>query len=124
MSDFSNAAEWDPGVASASRVDSGSVGLNSAFDLLIRAGKRTFPMRYVVTEFAAGRVVFSSHSAGMRSVDTVTVRDAGDRTEVIYDARINFRGIGRLADPLLTVAFRFIAKRAANSLERRLEAAH
>lgn len=120
MADFSHAAEWDPGVEAASRRDGGDIGPGSAFDLTVRVGGRRLPLRYEVTDFAPGRVTFTARSATLESVDTVTVERRGDATEVRYDARINFRGLLRLADPLLALGFRGVADRAIRGLERRL----
>lgn len=120
MADFSHAAEWDPGVDAASRLDGGEVGRGSVFDLTVVIGGRRTPMRYEVTEYAPGRIVFSSRSATLESVDTVTVSSQGDVTEVTYDARINFRGALRIADPLLSLGFRGVAARAIRGLEHRL----
>lgn len=120
MADFTHAAEWDPGVVAASRPDSGEIGRGSAFDLTVRVGGRQMPLRYEVTELAPGRVTFTARSAALRSVDTVTVVRRDDATEVRYDARIHFRGLLRLADPLLALGFKGVADRAIRGLERRL----
>lgn len=120
MSDFSHTKEWDPGVVAASREDAGDIGPGSLFNLTIRVGGRRFPLRYEVTDFAPGRVTFTARSAALESVDTVTVARQGDATEVNYDARIHFRGLLRLADPLLALGFRGVADRAIRGLERRL----
>ena len=120
MADFSHAAEWDPGVAEATRVDTGPVGQGSEFDLIVLVAGRRVPMRYEITDYAPGRVTFSSHSANLESVDTVTVISQGTTTEVTYDARINFRGFLRITDPLLILAFHGVAERAIRGLEDRL----
>jgi hypothetical protein len=120
MADFSHAAEWDPGVADSTRVDTGVVGQGSEFDLTVLIAGRRVPMRYEITDYAPGRVTFTSHSAGLESVDTVTVISRGATTEVTYDARINFRGVLRIADPLLILAFHGVAARAIRGLEVRL----
>jgi carbon monoxide dehydrogenase subunit G len=120
MSDFSHTAEWDPGVVAASRTDTGDVGPGSVFDLTVRVGGRRLRLRYEVTDFAPGRVTFTARSAALESVDTVTVVRRGNATEVRYDARIHFRGLLRLADPLLALGFRGVADRAIRGLERRL----
>lgn len=117
MSDFSHTAEWDPGVDAATRLDDGAVGEGSAFDLTVLVGGRRLPMRYEVVDYAPGRVTFSSRSRAIQSVDTVTVGRRGDATEVTYDARLNFRGFLRIADPLLAIGFRGIAQRAVRGLE-------
>jgi carbon monoxide dehydrogenase subunit G len=120
MSDFTHAPEWDPGVVEARRADAGAIGPRSSFDLTIRVGKRRFPLRYEVTDFAPGRVTFSARTAAIKSVDTVTVARRDEATEVTYDARLNLRGILRLADPLLALGFRSVADRAICGLAHRL----
>jgi Polyketide cyclase / dehydrase and lipid transport len=124
MADFSHAAEWDPGVAEATRLETGPVGQGSQFDLLVLVAGRRVPMRYVIIDFAPGRVTFSSRSANLESIDTVTVVGKGALTEVTYEARITFRGILRIADPLLILGFRRVADRAMKGLEDRLAQAH
>jgi len=123
MADFSHTEEWDPGVAEAARVDPGEVGKGSAFDLTVRIGSRRLPMRYEITDYAPGRVTFTARTSSLESVDTVTVARRGDATEVTYDARLNFRGILRLADPILALGFKGVADRAVAGLERRLSQA-
>lgn len=120
MADFSHTAEWDPGVVEATRADSGDIGTGSAFLLTVRVGTRHVPMRYEITDYAPGRVTFSSRSSALESVDTVTVVRRGGTTEVVYDARIGLRGLLRLADPLLALAFHGVARRAVRGLEQRL----
>ena len=120
MSDFSHAAEWDPGVVAARREDAGAIGPGSIFALTVHVAGRRLPLRYEVTDWGPGRVTFTARSASLESVDTVTVAVRGEATEVRYDARLRFRGPLGLADPLLAVGFRKIADRAIRGLERRL----
>ena len=120
MADFSNAAEWDPGVAHAIRVDGGDIGRGSAFELTVLIGGRRLPMRYEITDYTPGSVTFSSKTRSLVSVDTVTVTSRAGSTEVTYDARINLRGLLRIVDPLLTLGFRGVANRAIRRLEQRL----
>jgi carbon monoxide dehydrogenase subunit G len=120
MSDFSHTAEWDPGVAAATRLDDGALGEGSAFDLTVLVAGRPLAMRYEVVDYAPGRVTLSSRSRSLESVDTVTVHRRGEATEVTYDARLSFRGLLRIADPLLALGFRGIAQRAVRGLEDRL----
>jgi len=120
MADFSHTAEWDPGVAEATRVGGEKVGRGTAFDLTVLVGGRRLSMRYQITDYAPGRVTFSSRSRAIESVDTVTVGNRAGTTEVTYDARINFRGLLRIADPLLALGFRGVAERAVRGLQARL----
>jgi hypothetical protein len=120
MADFSHAPEWDPSVVQAERRDTGAMGVGSVFDLAVRVGGRRLPLRYEVTDFAPGRITFTARTTTLESVDTVTVALRQDATEVTYDARIHFRRLLRLADPLLALGFRKVADRAIQDLERRL----
>ena len=120
MADFSHAAEWDPSVVEATRQDTGAIGVGSVFDLAVWVGGRRMPLRYEVTDFAPGRVTLTARSATLQSVDTVTVTHREDATEVTYDARIHFRSLLRLADPLLALGFRQVADRAIRGLAQRL----
>ena len=120
MADFSHTEEWDPGLVEAARGEDGEVGVGSTFDLTVRIGPRRMPMRYEITDYAPGRVTFTARTSSLESVDTVTVARRGDATEVTYDARLNFRGILRMADPLLALGFRGVADRAVGGLEQRL----
>ncbi|MCL6091827.1 MAG: SRPBCC family protein, partial [Actinobacteria bacterium] len=123
MADFSHTTQWDPGVVAASRKDAGAVKLGSAFDLTVKVAGRRLLLRYEVTDLAPGRVTFSARSATLESVDTVTVTRRGDATQVTYDARLRFRSLLRLADPLLALGFKQVADRAIRGLERRLSEA-
>lgn len=120
MADLSRAAEWDPGVAAATRVDSGEIHLGSAFDLEVLVATRRIPMRYEITDVGPRRVTFAARTRSIESVDTVTVDSDAGATTVTYDARINFRGILRVADPVLALGFRGVAERATRGLQRRL----
>lgn len=123
MADLSHAAEWDPSVVGASRDDTGPIGVGSAFELVVRVGGRRVPLRYEVSELAHGRVTFVARSETLVSCDTVTVARRDGITEVVYDARIRFRGLFRIGDPVLSLGFRGVATRAIRGLEQRLSRA-
>ena len=55
MADFSNARHWDPSVDEASRSDSGAPGEGSTFDLVVRFGGRSIPMRYETLSYEEPR---------------------------------------------------------------------
>ena len=117
MAAFENAQQWDPGVATATRVDSGPVTLGTRFRLETVTAGRRLPLVYEVTAFDADRsFTVTAESASLRSVDTVRVEPAGDGSLVTYDAVLGFRGALVLASPLLPLVFRRIGDRAAAGL--------
>lgn len=117
LSDFSNAARWDPGVVRANRVDGGPIQLGSAFDLAVKVGRRTPVMRYEVSALGARSVTFRAALGSLRSEDTVTVEPTPTGCTVTYDASLALRGVAAVANPLLALAFRRVVDRAAASLE-------
>ena len=46
LADFANARHWDPSVVEAERRDAASLGTGSSFDLSVKFGGRTIPMRF------------------------------------------------------------------------------
>ncbi len=121
LADFSNAQDWDPGVKRSVRIDSGPLQVGSAFDVDVAVAGRTTTMRYEVVEFdAPHRLVLRSTTPLFTSVDTITVRPAGEGAVATYDAVLKLRGPLGLADPLLGLAFQKIGDAAAEGLREHL----
>ena len=115
MADFSNAREWDPSVSEARRAG------DRAFDLVARFGGREVPLHYEVVELEAPRlVVLEARRPGFTSRDTITVAAAGDGSVVHYDARLSFKGIARVADPLMQLVFSRVGARAKQGMQSAL----
>jgi uncharacterized protein YndB with AHSA1/START domain len=120
LSDFSNAQYWDPSVRAARRVDDvGSVKVGTRFELTVRFAGRDKTLQYAVTELDPNRrVVFSSSTAALHSLDTLTFEPRPDGCEMTYHAELRLQGAAALATPLLTVLFRRLGDRASLSLQR------
>ncbi len=124
MSDFSNAARWDPGVLAAQRLDTGEVKVGSSFDLTVAFAGRKMTLRYVVRSLTAlHQVVFVASTGLLESVDTLTFEALGDACRMTYDADLRFKGIAAVANPLLALSFRRIGDRARDSLRSVLTSA-
>lgn len=124
MARFSNAAEWDPGVAKASMVTSEPVGLGSTFNVGVEILGRAVPYRYEIVAFARpSRVTLRAETTRVVSEDTITVVDLGiDVCRLTYDADLRLRGVLRFADPVLAIMFRRIGDRAITGLQKSLDA--
>jgi carbon monoxide dehydrogenase subunit G len=117
LSDFSTAAEWDPGVVEAEHLDGGPVGEGSEFRLVAEFLGRTTPLAYRVTEYEPPRAVaFEGENATIVSHDRITFEVIPAGTRVTYDADLRLKGPLKLADPLLRVAFNRVGDRALNGL--------
>ena len=122
LSRFDRAAEWDPGVEAGEMLTPEPVGVGSRFRLVARFLGRRLPLEYEIVEYHDERIVLRAENRSVRSVDTITFEDDDRDSVVVYDARLDAKGIGRLADPLLAIAFRRIGDRAAAGLRSHLSA--
>ena len=122
LADFANAREWDPGVIEGEKLTGGPLGPGSRFRLVARFLGRRVPLEYEITAFErARRVVFRAEQGAVRSTDEVRFAPSGVGTSVTYEADLRLKGLlGKLADPVLGVAFRRIGDRAAGGLRRAL----
>lgn len=123
VADFVNAQEWDPGVASARRIDDGPVAVGARYDLGVRMGGRVAPMHYRITELdRPRRVVLVGTGSNVDAVDDIRFERSGDRTRIDYTADIRLGGLLRVAQPFLGGSFAKIGRDAANGMERTLAA--
>ncbi len=121
MASFENAAEWDPSVVQAQRLDRGELGVGSAFRVVSKFAGRSVPLRYEITAFdAAERVVLEAHNGSFASIDTITVAASGSGSKVTYDARLVFKGVARIADPIMQLVFNRVGRKADASLRIQL----
>jgi len=121
LADFSNTAEWDPSVMSAERLDDGEIGPGSRFRVCVGFAGQTLALDYEITVFEPPtRLVLRGGDAQVESVDEVTLAPRGTGTRVTYEARIELRGLRRLADPLVHLLFQRVGQLAARGLRERV----
>ena len=121
LSDFSTTEQWDPGVVEAKRVNGAAVGLGSEFRLVAEFLGRENELTYRIVEYDPPRAVtFLGENAAVISRDRITFADIADGTQVTYDADLALKGLFRIADPLLGLAFSRVGDRALAGLRRTL----
>jgi uncharacterized protein YndB with AHSA1/START domain len=124
LAEFSNTAEWDPGIVEAERLTHGDVGLGSRFRVVSSTAGNRQTIEYEITEWEPpNRVVLVGTTSRLRSVDTLTfvaLDDGG--TQVTYHADLALLGAARVADPVLHLAFQVIGRRADQGLREVLGA--
>jgi dehydrogenase/reductase SDR family protein 12 len=120
MAEFSNAAEWDPGVVHAERLGDAPVGLASTFALTVKVGLGTTPLEYAVVRYDRPNVVVVvGENDSVRSEDTITiVSRPGGGSILTYEADLRLKGALARADPLLALPFRGIGDRGLTGLRR------
>ena len=117
LSDFSTSAEWDPGVVEAQRIGTGAVGKGTEFRLVAKFLGRTTPLTYRVLKYEPpSAVAFLGESGTVVSHDRITFDTIATGTRVTYDAELRLKGLLRVADPLLALAFNRVGDRALGGL--------
>lgn len=116
--DFTNIENWDPGVASSRRLDEGSVGVGSRYELMVQFGSTKFPMIYEITEFQPdARVVLVGKGETLEAVDEIEFEARTEtQTLVDYTADLTFHNYVRYIAPLLSPMFKKIGGRAMDGL--------
>jgi carbon monoxide dehydrogenase subunit G len=122
LSDFSNAAIWDPGTATAKRLDAGPVRVGSRFALGVRMAGSVRPMTYRIVRLEPDRqVVLEGSGSGVAATDTMSFERTDVGTRVDYHADIRLLGWRRLLEPVAGGAFARIAGAARAGLQRSLD---
>ncbi len=122
VADFGNSAQWDPGVASAERLDAGPLGVGARYRLGIRMGSRVAPMDYEVIVFEPlRRVVLAGTGSGVEAEDEIVFEATPTGTRIDYTADIRLRGLMRLATPFAAGALARIARDARDGMQRALD---
>ena len=117
LSDFSTSVEWDPSVVEAGRIGTGAVGQGTEFRLVTSFLGRKTPLRYRVVEYEPrSAVTFVAQNATGISRDRITFEAIATGTRVTYEAHLRLKGLLRLADPLLALAFNRIGNPALAGL--------
>lgn len=117
-------ADWDPGVKRSARVAGSEPGLGAAFDVTVSAPAKDMTLRYkTVAVNPPRRFEVRAETSTLRSVDVITVEPEtrGGGCLVTYVADLSLKGVLRIGDPLLGLAFRRIGDRAATGLRSVLD---
>ena len=122
VADFTNAKDWDPGVATSERLDPGPVAVGARYRLGVRMGGGVASMEYRDTALEPlRRVVLAGEGSGVSAVDDIRFEATPGGTRIDYTADIRLRGAKRLVAPFAGGAFAKIARQARDGMQRALD---
>lgn len=121
LSDFSNTAEWDPGIAEARRLTPAPTVVGSRFEVVALFRGRRQRFEYVVTELVEGtRVALRGEGEKALSDDAISVTPQDGGARVIYEADLRLKGVYRIAEPFLRSTVERMGDAALDRLAARL----
>ena len=123
LADLSSVSEWDPSIENARLVAGtpGEIGTGFVIDVSFLGRRVSLPYRTVEAS-EPDRLVFEAETKLVSIRDTALVAALPDGgATVTWEAELRPRGLLRLADPLLAIAFRRIGRDAEQGLTRRLQ---
>jgi carbon monoxide dehydrogenase subunit G len=101
LADFTHTNEWDPGTVETRRT-SGDGGVGTTYANTSEFMGRTSELTYETTELERPhRLQFRGHNDKVTTADTMTLRQAGDETQVHYRADFDFGRLINLVAPLV-----------------------
>jgi carbon monoxide dehydrogenase subunit G len=105
LQDFAHAEEWDPGTVSCTQESPGDIRVGTRWHNRSKIAGVSTELTYTLQTLTPGRLVFHGENDSATTTDTITVQAKGGGSEITYDAVIEPKGAGRLAEPLLKVLF-------------------
>jgi hypothetical protein len=122
MADFRSVEQWDETVTEAKLVGNQQPGKGARYSVTVKLAGRENTFEYETLEAdRPHRVLLKAESGSVVSLDTITVREIAEGTELVYDAKLEPKGLAKVADPVLGLLFKRLGDNAAKGLARELD---
>lgn len=121
LADFTHAEEWDPGTESCTRLDSGPIQVGSRFHNESKIAGVSTELVYELVTLDADKVVLRGENDSATSTDTITVTPKDGGSEITYEAVIEAKGVGKLAEPLMKLVFERIGSETEKKMTEVLD---
>jgi len=122
IADFANSQFWDPGVATAERIDPGPVGLGARYDVGVLLRGKASPMEYRITTYEPStRVILTGEGSNVSAVDEIRFEPIPTGTRIDYTADINLGGWMRLVQPFVGGSFEKLTQDARGGMKKTLD---
>jgi len=119
--DFENVEQWDPGVSESKKITPGPLDVGTAYSVVVKSGPLRIPMRYTVTEYAPpNKVVLEGNGKRISALDSITLEERSNGTEVAYTADLSFSGPLASAEPMMKGILDRVGRKAISGLEAAL----
>lgn len=120
--DFSNIAEWDPGMDRSTQLSPGDPGIGTRYELAGHFGPAKMTIIYEVTEWEPPRrAVLVGKGKSFDSIDTLVFAPLGDEaTRLTYTGEITLYNVLRFLGPVVTWLMGRVGERGVDGLVKAL----
>lgn len=121
LADFRNVAEWDPSIEKVV-LTAGEPGLVGAeYDVTFTMAGRETTMPYVALLVERPeRIIMRGETDAVTSIDTITVNERVEGSQVGYHAELELKGVRKLAEPVAEFALTRASNKAKDGLTEKL----
>jgi len=120
LADLSNLPEWDPSIRSASPVGETTAGVGAKFDVEIGFYGRAIKTTYQIMEADRPERVVVAVAGKITGRLELGITSSGDGSCIDYRASASMKGLARLLDKGLKLAFEGIGENASAGLRKQL----
>ena len=122
MADFRSVEQWDETVTEAKLLGNQEPGKGARYSVTVKFVGRENTLEYETLEAERPhRVLLKADTGAVTSLDEITVREVAEGTELTYDAKLEPKGLVKVADPILGLLFKRLGDNAAKGLARELD---
>ncbi len=122
LRDFTHAEQWDPGTESCSRID-GDGGVGTRYRNVSKFLGRTTELTYTAVELQPGTLIhFEGRNDQFVGHDRLRIEPVDEGSQVSYVAEFTFRGVSRIAVPLVALYLPRLADKTVRQLKQCLDA--
>lgn len=122
ISDLRNAPAWDFQTVDAYQTSDGPVGTGTRFRLVSNVLGYRLDLPYEILRYDPPRMlVIAGETAMLRYSDRITFAPQGSETRLTYETQLDLKGVLRLANPLLSLTFRWIGDAATRHMSETVE---
>jgi carbon monoxide dehydrogenase subunit G len=122
LADFAHAEQWDPGTQSCTRVGAGPVEVGATWHNVSKVLGRETELEYRLERLDPGHIVLVGRNKTATSTDDITVRPAGEGSEVTYDATVELNGLAKLGTPIMQMEFDRLGDLTVTGIQRAVTA--
>lgn len=118
FADFTTTNEWDPNTVKTTLL-TGEGGIGSTYANTSKFNGKESSLVYEVIEYKPNSIIrLRGENKRITAVDTMSIKDHGDRRTFTYEAKFRLKGLGNLVAPFLAKAFRKLAADAEVGLRK------